>query len=688
MKFRIADTFTSSLARLNAKEQKAAKTTAFDLQVNPSHPSMKMHRLGQRRDPNFWSIWVSADIRMIIHRTADSLLLCYVDHHDEAYRWADRRRIERHPKTGAAQLVEIRERVEEVWVPEQPVEEAPPPAIPPDVDDDTLLRYGVPVDWLADVRAASEDGLLDLIDHLPPEAADALLELAAGGTPNEPRASGEDADPFAHPDAQRRFRVMADVEALQQALEFPWERWIVFLHPMQRDLVERDYNGPAQITGSAGTGKTVVALHRAVHLARRAPGSRVLLTTFWPMLARDLNTRLDQLAGAEPELRGRVSAKALPTLARDMYADIFGTPQVASTSLVLDLMRDLAAASDGPQVNLALLMDEWHGTVDAFQLKTWRDYRDFNGPIVSSRISPKRRKRLWSVYAQLWEELDRRNLITTVGILARLTAFYTAADAPASPYDYIVVDEAQDIDVARLRFLAAIGRSHPDSLFFVGDNGQRIFRRPFSWTALGIDVSGRTHRLSINYRTSHQIHRVAERLLQRAASDPDGADHPCGETVSAFNGPAPIVRLCDDAEAEIACVADWLRTVRAYAAPSETAVFVRTNDLVERARLAIRQAGLDAALLTNKAGPPQDAVTVGAMHLAKGMEYRAVAVMACDADILPLRDRIETIDDPDQIEDIYATERNVLYVACTRAREHLLVTGVAPGSEFLSGLVG
>src|SRR5580700_2285051 len=117
MDFRIADTFTDSLARLTGDEQKAVKTTAFDLQLNPANPGMSFHKLDKARDKNFWSVRVSRDIRLIVHKSATSLLLCYVDHHDKAYQWAERRKLETHPKTGAAQLVEIRETVKEIVVP-------------------------------------------------------------------------------------------------------------------------------------------------------------------------------------------------------------------------------------------------------------------------------------------------------------------------------------------------------------------------------------------------------------------------------------------------------------------------------------------------------------------------------------------------------------------------------------------
>src|SRR5947199_5897247 len=218
MNFRIADTFTDSLARLTGEEQKAVKTTAFDLQLNPANPGMSFHKLDKAKDKNFWSVRVNSDIRLIVHRSEASLLLCYVDHHDKAYDWAKRRKLETHPKTGAAQLVEIRETVKEIIVPvyvqtEATAAQKPPPEVKPlfvERSDDELLGYGVPAEWLNDVKAATEDTLLVVADHLPAEAAEALLELATGGKPHVPRPAAPSATPFEHPDALRRFRVMAN----------------------------------------------------------------------------------------------------------------------------------------------------------------------------------------------------------------------------------------------------------------------------------------------------------------------------------------------------------------------------------------------------------------------------------------------------------------------------------------------
>ncbi|MDH4319016.1 MAG: type II toxin-antitoxin system RelE/ParE family toxin, partial [Desulfobulbaceae bacterium] len=227
MDFLIADTFTDSLAKLTGGEQKAVKTTAFDLQMNPAQPGLSFHKLDSVKDHNFWSVRVNRDIRLIVHRTEASLLLCYVDHHDKAYLWAQRRKLETHPKTGAAQLVELRETVREVTVPkyvDDQLVHSNKRLLFSDIAEEYLLGYGVPPAWLGEVRIADEDSVLELAEHLPCEAAEALLDLAVGVVPQVPAPALPGANPFNHPDAQRRFRVVGDMAELERALNYPWAK--------------------------------------------------------------------------------------------------------------------------------------------------------------------------------------------------------------------------------------------------------------------------------------------------------------------------------------------------------------------------------------------------------------------------------------------------------------------------------
>ena len=217
--------------------------------------------------------------------------------------------------------------------------------------------------------------------------------------------------------------------------------------------------------------------------------------------------------------------------------------------------------------------------------------------------------------------------------------------------------------------------------------GQRIFQQPYSWKSLGVNIRGRSQTLKINYRTSHQIRQQADRLLPSSIADVDGNVEQRRNTVSVFNGPAPEIEICDDADAEIQLVSEWIADQLTHGIqPDEIGVFVRSEEQMHRAIDAIKQAGANPTELDDQVIPAQGAVAVSTMHLAKGLEFRCVAVIACDDEILPLQERIETISDEADLEEVYNTERHLLYVACTRARDQLLITGVDPASEFLDDL--
>ena len=684
MQFRIADTFTESLAKLNGEEQRAAKTTAFDLQLNPAQPGLQFHRVERARDKNFWSVRVNKGVRMIVHRTAANLLLCYVGEHDDAYRWAERRRLEQHPHTGAAQLVEIREVAREIEIPRYVAAER---AVFAGVADSQLLNYGVPAVWLDDVKqVADEDALLALADHLPAEAAEALLELATGNTPGRTVRGATDEDPFSHPDSQRRFRVMSNQEELRRALDYPWERWTVFLHPAQRRVVERTYRVPARVSGSAGTGKTIVALHRAVHLARTHSDARVLLTTFSTTLADALRARVVRLIANEPKIAERLEVHAMADIGRRLYQAHFGRPDLATPDRVRELLRQAAAEVEDLRFSLRFLWTEWSRVVDAWQLTTWEQYRDVPRLGRRTRLPERQREVLWSIFSKVAAALDEHGLLTEPRLFGRLERQIAKMAHP--PFEFCVVDEAQDIGVAELRFLAALGAGRPDALFFAGDLGQRIFQTPFSWRALGVDIRGRSHTLRVNYRTSHQIRRQADRLLPPETSDVDGNTDRRTGTVSVFNGAKPIIRILPSPDEETAVIAEWLKARgQEGCTPHEMGVFVRSKAELDRAIAAVEAAGYSAVDLAQHAGGVTGNVAVGTMHLAKGLEFRAVVVAACDDEALPSQARIERVGDQAELDEVYTAERHLLYVACTRARDHLLVTGVEPASEFLDDLL-
>src|SRR6202011_1126328 len=241
-------------------------------------------------------------------------------------------------------------------------------------------------------------------------------------------------------------------------------------------------------SGSAGTGKTIVALHRAVALARQNPQARVLLTTFSKALANALRMRLRTLSGNESEMADRIAVHPVTGIGYALYTRAFGQPNIAAPALIETLLRQPATEVEGHRFSSRFLIGEWRDVVYAWQLTSWADYRDVARLGRKTRIGGKQREILWSIIERVRAGLGERKSVTWPDLFGRVRAHMTANK---SPFDFVVVDEAQDVGVAELRFLAALAANPPDGLFFAGDLGQRIFQQPFSWRSLGVDVRGR-----------------------------------------------------------------------------------------------------------------------------------------------------------------------------------------------------
>lgn len=679
MNLLLADTFTTSLVKLTPDEQKSVKITVVDFQLNPTNPGHSFHRIERSKDKDFWSVRVNRDLRLIVHKRGENLLVCYTDHHDKAYAWAQNRRLENHPKTGVAQIVQIRETVRDIEIPNYVVPEQPTPSETPsrlvpfeNYSDDDLLEWGVPTDWLDDVRKADESQLLELADHLPAEAADALLELATGGTPEKPVPAESEDEAFTHPDALRRFQLITSDKELEAALDYPWDKWSVFLHPNQRKTVEREFNGPARVSGSAGTGKTIVALHRAVHLARKFEDHRVLITTFSKPLSDALLKKLKILVYSEPMLIECISVENLESLAKRLHQRRLGSANIIHDSKIDQWIIDAhnAAPSEIQRFSPRFLIDEWHIIIDAHQLKTEEDYRSVSRLGRRSRLSEDQRNTLWLFFQNLLDRLTKAGQITQEQAYTNLAA---DIEQHGSPFEHAIIDEAQDLSVSQLKFFSALGRSHPEGLFFAGDIGQRIFQHPFSWLSLGIDIRGRSSTLKVNYRTSHQIRSQSDRLLAPELQDPDGETESRRHTVSIFNGPIPLIKILSSPEEEASALQSWLTEQQQLGTEQhEIGIIVRSSEQISYAKQLVAEHSIQPNIVL--------------MHEAKGLEFRSVAIVACNEDIIPLQERTEAASDLHELQTIHERERHLLYVASTRAREHLLITAQSPGSEFLEDL--
>lgn len=388
--------------------------------------------------------------------------------------------------------------------------------------------------------------------------------------------------------------------------------------------------------------------------------------------------------GEDNSIVPRVTVRPFKGVAQDLFTLAFGYhPRAATEEQIREALKTAAEEASLTSFTPRFLASEWLNVVDAWQLQSLDAYQEVPRLGRKNRLGAKQRKKLWPVFVRAKQLIEAQGFFTWPSIFAKVTAYFSQqAD---KPFTHTVIDEAQDLGVPELRMLAAITPGGPDTLFFAGDLGQRIFQEPFSWKALGVDIRGRSRTLKVNYRTSHQIRQAADRLLPKIVQDVDGNEQDRRGTVSVFNGPDPEIQIFADADREIQGVADWIKqSVTDGIAPAEIGIFVRSNDQLAMARAAVKAAGHMQLELSERLEQPQGRIAIGAMHLAKGLEYKAVAVMACDDDVLPLQKRIETVADESELDEVHDTERNLFYVACTRARDRLLVSGVKPASEFFA----
>lgn len=673
----LAQPFIRRLAQLPNQEQKLVRDAVMQMNIDVitggrPRPGLRWHSLDA---PDLYSISPNMDYRVIVHHVGADYVILYADHHDRAYDWASRRRMEVHPYTGAMQVVELEERTEIITRVAEVTEERPFSVY----DAEYLLQLGVPERLVQTVRHASTRNAHSLLDLLPEEVAERLLSLLSGElvTPLEP-AGG---DPFLHPDAQRLFAVAENETALEAALSGSWQEWTVFLHPSQRRVVDRTYTGAARLTGGAGTGKTVVALHRAARLARA--GRRVLLTTY----TRTLVTHLEEMLGAlnlAPEARARITVMTVHALAHQVAQELrLPHREPEDSPAALKARFGQAAQELSLSLTPEFLLAEWRGVIEAQGLRRWEDYREAKRTGRGTPLGARGRQDVWRAAQHVRAALERSGRFTWRTMCDALT---DRLQGEPARFDHVIADEAQDLGPSEVRFLLALTGGGNDHLLLAMDEGQRIFQRAFSMKALGLNFQGRSTCLKLNYRTSRQIRELADRVLPGTIRD---ADETVEQrlTLSRFQGPAPTVLGLPDTEQEFEHLGHWLRDRLAEGVPpAQIAVFTRHDPAATAARVQAIS-GHRAAVVGQTDTPDPGVVSVSTMHRAKGLEYRAVAVVGLTDAALPSAQRLAELTDPGDQEDFIAHERHLLYVAATRAREWLLLTYSGEGSRFLTPLL-
>lgn len=670
----LAATLPIAAAKLDPIDARRVWDFIIKIQENPAQPSISMERITQARDRNIWSGRISQNLRAVIHLDGDTRTILYAGQHDDAYDWARTRRLERNAVTGSLQLVESPEVVAPILAaiptPVWPLFAAHPDAY--------LLSLGLPPDWLPAIRAIStEDQLFEVAAKLPEDVMDRLLDVADGKVVMPPAPLPASTPATEGADAQRSFFVLDENADLHTLLDAPLAAWLVFLHPSQRRLAEATFKGPLKVTGSAGTGKTVVAIHRARNLARL--GKRVLFTTYVHALCTNLEQCLSLLCTPEELKRITVSTVHSRALALVQQGDRQIHP---INDGEIKALIEATARDQGCTLLLELLMAEWEAVIQPQGIATWEAYRTASRAGRGTPLAAKERWAVWQVLELVYADLERRCAIT-YSDLSRHARELLLLGTVASPYDVVIVDEVQDLGPQELLLLEALGGTGQDGLTLVGDGGQRIYGKATSLKSLGIDVRGRSHVLRLNYRTTAQIRRFAEHVIRGIADDLEGARDERRGVRSLLDGPEPLLRAFTTLEEQLSfVVAEIVGQVEMGRKLDDIAIFARKRELLEPLKVALHAADMRYRLLTGKG--TAGGVTLATMHGAKGLEYKIVFVVDVSDNQVPQPKAYQGIQEPQALEEALRREQQLLYVAITRARDEVYLTWVGERSRFIA----
>jgi superfamily I DNA/RNA helicase len=664
---------------------------AIRFQSDPTAPGINYEKINTARDPNLRSVRIDQDWRGIVFKPAQGevYVLLHVAHHDDAYHWAENRKVAINPVTGAMQLVVLESAAEAVK--EQPAAAGTAAAggagsrassVPRLFDawsDRELLSLGVPQDWLPRVRAIASDEELDGVQpQLPVEAYEGLFLVAAGDTVDQVLRSREtrvdqeiDVTNFSESlqkaETQSRFVVVDGERELTAIMNAPLAQWRVFLHPTQRKLASGDRSGPMRVLGGAGTGKTVLAMHRAKWLAehRTPDGQNVLFTTFTRNLAFDIEENIASLCPA-------ATMKKIEVRNLDAWVHGFLRSHKYEHTIVYNRHKDAsdawrrALATKDASIDLpeSFYEEELDQVILAQGVTTRDDYRQARRIGRGVVLTRAKRDAIWPVFEEYRAQLASRRLKEVDDAYrdaaALLTSQRAGDGAGLGAYSAIVVDETQDFGPQALRLLRAIVPSGANDLFFVGDGHQRIYsRHRAAMGRCGIAIVGRSRKLYLNYRTTEEIRRQAVSLLEGCEIDDldEGVDE-SRRYKSLSHGPAPVLAQEGNDNAAIArartIVAEWASANGGSL--TTTCVVAATRDLRDRAEAAFRANGLTTHVVeaNRKDAAEANAIRFATMHRAKGLEFDQVLVLAPERYLGKPEDRLN--------------ERKLLYVAITRAK--------------------
>jgi len=681
----IGDTFLKALMALPEKAMKRSREAITKFQTNPTSKGLYFKKLSHAKDARLHSFRVDDDYRCIVLKPekGDTYLLLWVDKHDAAYAWAENRSCGVNPHSGAIQVVEVEEQqaaIKEVKAAE-PVAPANVPGIFDKFSDADLQQLGSSEESIILIRSIQDESALeDMQRRFPAALYDGLFMLACGENFDEVLdelgiTKGESYDPddfesaLELPANQHHFAAVSDDAELEAILNEPLAFWRVFLHPSQRRLVRANFNGPARVLGGAGTGKTVVAMHRAKYLASQcSPGERILFTTFTKSLVNDIKQNLQKICSYD-EIK-RIEVVHLDSwcrqflLARKFKHDVAYQKHPKKRELWEKAVREVETGG----VTEHFLREEWDRVIQYHDIETFADYARIPRVGRRTRLGRAERKAIWPVFEEYRTLLNEHQLWEPPDMMRAARSLLETGKERAG-FKHIIVDEIQDFHPQAFRLLRAMVPPEEftkNDLFLVGDGHQNVYGHNIILSRLGIDIVGRGRRLRLNYRTPEETRQWATAMLEGVeVSDLDGGTDQTTGYRSVLSGPLPQIAPCRTSKEELSKISSWIHEIKEGNPDHIICVTLRTNDACKDMCKALRKAGHDVHELTSNQHdiPDTTPIRVANMHRIKGLEFDHVCLAGRPPDFSNFNEQARA-----------AQERCLLHVAATRTKNSLLVT--------------
>ena len=719
-KVAISDKFMAGLVQLPKQAQKKTMEFVSKFRQNPRSPGINYETINDAKDKQYRSVRIDQNFRGIVRAPdeGDVYLLLWVDKHDDAYDWARRHKCDVHPGTGTLQIYESIE-IEIPEVIHTPVQSEPPVTPEPEPESEKtevkpapepepteplfdlsvaqLNSIGVPLELNKIVLALKTEKQLEAMEpKLPTEAFEALYLLAAGTEWAEIEADYINKQPeeidttdvesaLNRASSQRSFWVIEDEMELQQMLNAPLDRWRVFLHPTQRKLVDRNWNGPVRVLGGAGTGKTVVAMHRAKWLAKNVvkAGEKILFTTFTANLALDIEANLRKIC-SEEELN-KVEIKHIDGwvggyLKRQKYPHKIVYDNDPAMQRIWD--RAILLNQEFPE---SFFKEEWDRVVLPQRIQSVDEYKKAKRTGRGVALNRKQRIEIWTVFEEVRAQMHHAGLRTFEDATLDASDLLKTDSSPL-PYRTVIVDESQDMGPQALTLLRSLVPENTDDMFLVGDGHQRIYRRHAVMGQCGIKIVGRSRKLKINYRTTEETRRFASAVLEgTSVDDLDGGIDKPNDYRSLTHGDAPSMQGFANKSEEAEGIGAIIRKLKEEGVDErDICVTFRTKALGNTYENHLALQHIDTYMVTRSADERRHpGVRLATMHRVKGLEFRYVILAGITEGVVPLHYATSGSEDPVELRQMDMSERALLHVAATRAVRQLFVTWHGQASKYL-----